>query len=102
MWVRARSRGWIYIAKLSPPADQQYHQQQQQQQKIGEEEEEELGTTRLPPPPRAADSLLLGLRHRILRIMPLFGRRDPAKKPKKDDKSPSIEDKYVLKEQLGT
>ncbi|XP_008213067.1 calcium/calmodulin-dependent protein kinase type 1 isoform X2 [Nasonia vitripennis] len=37
--------------------------------------------------------------------MPLFGRRDPAKKPKKDakdDKSPSIEDKYVLKEQLGT
>ncbi|XP_014206241.1 calcium/calmodulin-dependent protein kinase type 1-like isoform X2 [Copidosoma floridanum] len=34
--------------------------------------------------------------------MPLFGRRDAAKKPKKDDKSSSIEDKYTLKEQLGT
>ncbi|XP_058795223.1 calcium/calmodulin-dependent protein kinase type 1-like isoform X2 [Phymastichus coffea] len=33
--------------------------------------------------------------------MPLF-RRDPAKRPKKDDRFASIEDKYVLKEQLGT
>lgn len=42
------------------------------------------------------------LRQRIFARMPLFGRRDPAKKPKKDDKTPTIEDKYTLKEQLGT
>lgn len=38
--------------------------------------------------------------------MPLFGgKKDSSKKSKKegkDDKSPSVEDKYVLKEQLGT
>lgn len=38
--------------------------------------------------------------------MPLFGRRDPAKKPKKEARdaagAASIDDKYVLKEQLGT
>lgn len=39
-------------------------------------------------------------------IMPLFGKKDSGKKPKKDtkdpDKQPSIEDKYHLKELLGT
>ncbi|XP_023723484.1 calcium/calmodulin-dependent protein kinase type 1 isoform X1 [Cryptotermes secundus] len=35
--------------------------------------------------------------------MPLFGKKDPAKKSKKDsDKQPSVEDKYNLKELLGT
>ncbi|GLH14294.1 Uncharacterized protein GBIM_18659 [Gryllus bimaculatus] len=35
--------------------------------------------------------------------MPLFGKKDPAKKSKKDsDKQPSVEDKYILKELLGT
>ncbi|XP_012141377.1 calcium/calmodulin-dependent protein kinase I isoform X1 [Megachile rotundata] len=37
--------------------------------------------------------------------MPLFGKKDSNKKIKKDgkdDKSPSVEDKYVLKELLGT
>lgn len=38
--------------------------------------------------------------------MPLFGKKDSGKKPKKDtkdpDKQPSIEDKYHLKELLGT
>ncbi|XP_078040319.1 calcium/calmodulin-dependent protein kinase I isoform X2 [Augochlora pura] len=37
--------------------------------------------------------------------MPLFGKKDPSKKIKKDgkdDKSPSIENKYILKEMLGT
>lgn len=37
--------------------------------------------------------------------MPLFGKKDSNKKTKKDgkdDKSPSVEDKYVLKELLGT
>lgn len=38
--------------------------------------------------------------------MPLFGKKDSGKKPKKDtkdpDKQPSIEDKYYLKELLGT
>ncbi|KAL2711516.1 calcium/calmodulin-dependent protein kinase type 1 isoform X1 [Vespula squamosa] len=37
--------------------------------------------------------------------MPLFGKKDSNKKMKKDgkdDKSPSVEDKYVLKELLGT
>lgn len=37
--------------------------------------------------------------------MPLFGKKDSNKKIKKDgkdDKSPSVEDKYILKELLGT
>ncbi|XP_047364067.1 calcium/calmodulin-dependent protein kinase type 1 isoform X5 [Vespa velutina] len=37
--------------------------------------------------------------------MPLFGKKDSNKKMKKDgkdDKSPSVEDKYILKELLGT
>ena len=35
--------------------------------------------------------------------MPLFGKKDPAKKSKKDsEKLPSVEDKYNLKELLGT
>lgn len=37
--------------------------------------------------------------------MPLFSKKDSNKKIKKDgkdDKSPSVEDKYVLKELLGT
>lgn len=37
--------------------------------------------------------------------MPLFGKKDSNKKIKKDgkdEKSPSVEDKYVLKELLGT
>ncbi|XP_063220216.1 calcium/calmodulin-dependent protein kinase type 1 isoform X1 [Bacillus rossius redtenbacheri] len=35
--------------------------------------------------------------------MPLFGKKDPTKKSKKDsDKQPSLEDKYILKELLGT
>lgn len=38
--------------------------------------------------------------------MPLFGKKDSGKKPKKDgkdlDRQPSIEDKYHLKELLGT
>nr|XP_018916976.1 PREDICTED: calcium/calmodulin-dependent protein kinase type 1-like isoform X2 [Bemisia tabaci] len=39
--------------------------------------------------------------------MPLFGRRDPSKRKKdgkdeKTDKMPSVEDKYILKELLGT
>ncbi|XP_043250333.1 calcium/calmodulin-dependent protein kinase I isoform X2 [Colletes latitarsis] len=37
--------------------------------------------------------------------MPLFGKKDSSKKIKKDgkdDKSPSVEDKYILKELLGT
>ncbi|XP_017771202.1 PREDICTED: calcium/calmodulin-dependent protein kinase type 1 [Nicrophorus vespilloides] len=38
--------------------------------------------------------------------MPLFGKKDPEKKSKKDskdaDKMPSVEDKYYLKELLGT
>lgn len=38
--------------------------------------------------------------------MPLFGKKDSEKKTKKDgkdsDKQPSIEDKYMLKELLGT
>lgn len=38
--------------------------------------------------------------------MPLFGKKDSEKKTKKDgkdtDKLPSIEDKYTLKELLGT
>ncbi|XP_047102551.1 calcium/calmodulin-dependent protein kinase type 1-like [Schistocerca piceifrons] len=35
--------------------------------------------------------------------MPLFGKKDSAKKAKKEaEKQPSVEDKYVLKELLGT
>lgn len=38
--------------------------------------------------------------------MPLFGKKDSEKKVKKDakdtDKQPSVEDKYSLKELLGT
>lgn len=38
--------------------------------------------------------------------MPLFGKKDSEKKSKKDgkesDKQPSVEDKYYLKELLGT
>lgn len=37
--------------------------------------------------------------------MPLFGKKDSNKKIKKDgrdDRSPSVEDKYVLKDLLGT
>lgn len=38
--------------------------------------------------------------------MPLFGKKDSEKKSKKDgkdpDKQPSIEDKYILKDLLGT
>lgn len=37
--------------------------------------------------------------------MPLFGKKDSNKKIKKDgkdDRSPSVEDKYILKELLGT
>lgn len=38
--------------------------------------------------------------------MPLFGKKDSEKKSKKDgkesDKHPSVEDKYYLKELLGT
>ncbi|XP_063703604.1 calcium/calmodulin-dependent protein kinase type 1 isoform X2 [Culicoides brevitarsis] len=38
--------------------------------------------------------------------MPLFGKKDSGKKPKKDtrdpDKQPSIEDKYILKDVLGS
>uniref|UniRef100_A0A1B6C8G6 Protein kinase domain-containing protein n=1 Tax=Clastoptera arizonana TaxID=38151 RepID=A0A1B6C8G6_9HEMI len=34
--------------------------------------------------------------------MPLFGKKDSNKKCKKDDKTPSIEDKYILKQLLGT
>lgn len=38
--------------------------------------------------------------------MPLFGKKDSGKKPKKEgnipDRQPSIEDKYTLKELLGT
>jgi len=39
----------------------------------------------------------------IKKKMPLFGKKDPAKKSKRDsDKQPCIEDKYNLKELLGT
>lgn len=37
--------------------------------------------------------------------MPLFGKKDTNKKIKKDgkdDRSPSVEDKYILKDLLGT
>ncbi|XP_066997429.1 calcium/calmodulin-dependent protein kinase type 1 isoform X1 [Anabrus simplex] len=35
--------------------------------------------------------------------MPLFGKKDPSKKTKKEtEKLPSVEDKYILKELLGT
>lgn len=40
--------------------------------------------------------------------MPLFGKKDPEKKAKKEaakeivEKQPSVEDKYYLKELLGT
>ena len=40
--------------------------------------------------------------------MPLFGKKDAAKKSKKDgkesdkDKGPSVDEKYLLKELLGT
>jgi hypothetical protein len=37
--------------------------------------------------------------------MPLFGKKDSNKKIKKDgkdDRSPSVEDKYILKDLLGT
>lgn len=38
--------------------------------------------------------------------MPLFGKKDSEKKAKKDvkdtDKQPSVEDKYYMKELLGT
>jgi calcium/calmodulin-dependent protein kinase I len=35
--------------------------------------------------------------------MPLFGKKDSTKKSKKDsDKQPSVEDKYIVKDLLGT
>lgn len=34
--------------------------------------------------------------------MPLFGKKDSTKKVKKEEKTPSVEDKYNLKQLLGT
>lgn len=51
-----------------------------------------------------ASEFLEAVRQKIAR-MPLFGKKDSNKKMKKDgkdDRSPSVEDKYTLKELLGT
>lgn len=49
--------------------------------------------------------IYLAFRARTRSKMPLFGKKDTNKKIKKDgkdDRSPSVEDKYVLKDLLGT